>query len=127
MRVLVDTSVWIGHFKQRNEHLVTLLEAGLVVSHPHVLVEVACGTPPNRRAILDLLVELDHSPVATHEELLGLIERRALHGRGVGFVDMSLLASALLDSTNRPGCGRWTSGSTPLPPSWAVPTCSGLQ
>ncbi|MFM2057448.1 MAG: hypothetical protein RLY71_1833 [Pseudomonadota bacterium] len=101
MNVLVDTSVWIGHFKQRNEHLVTLLEAGLVVCHPHVVVEVACGTPPSRRAIIGMLAELDSSPVATHEELLGLIERRALHGRGVGFVDMSLLASALLGERTR--------------------------
>ena len=72
MNVLVDTSVWIGHFKQRNEHLVSLLEAGMVVGHPYVVVEVACGTPPNRRAIIDLLAELESTPVATTDELLAL-------------------------------------------------------
>ena len=96
MNVLVDTSVWIGHFKQRNEHLVALLESGRVVCHPYVVVEVACGTPPNRRAIITLLAELDSVPVATPDEVLDMTERRNLYGRGWGFVDMSLLASTLL-------------------------------
>ena len=96
MNVLVDTSVWIGHFKQRNEHLVALLESGMVVCHPYVVVEVACGTPPNRRAIITLLAELESVPVATPDEVLEMTERRNLYGRGCGFVDMSLLASTLL-------------------------------
>lgn len=96
MNVLVDTSVWIGHFKQRNEHLASLLESGLVVCHPYVVVEVACGTPPNRRAIIDLLAELESTPVATPDELLALLRHRHLYGRGCGFVDTSLLASTLL-------------------------------
>ena len=96
MNVLVDTSVWIGHFKQRNAHLVALLESGRVVCHPYVVVEVACGTPPNRRAIVTLLAELDSVPVATPDEVLDMTERRNLYGRGCGFVDMSLLASTLL-------------------------------
>lgn len=96
MNVLVDTSVWVSHFKQRNERLVALLEAGRVVCHPYVVMEVACGTPPNRRAIVAILAELESAPLATLEEILELIERRSLYGRGCGFVDMSLLASALL-------------------------------
>lgn len=96
MNVLVDTSVWVEHFKRRNERLVTLLEAGVVVCHPQVVVEVACGTPPDRRFVIELLAALDSLPVATPSELLALIERRALFGRGCGFVDVSLLASALL-------------------------------
>ena len=97
MNVLVDTSVWVAHFKQRNEHLADLLEAGMVACHPHVIVELACGTPPNRGDILGLLAALESLAVATTDELLSLIERRALHGRGCGFVDVSLLASTLLD------------------------------
>lgn len=96
MNVLVDTSVWVGHFKQRNDRLVALLEAGLVVCHPYVVVEVACGTPPRRQSVIELLHELESVPVATTQEVLALIEQRSLHGRGCGFVDMSLLASALL-------------------------------
>lgn len=96
MSVLVDTSVWVGHFKQRNERLVALLEEGRVVCHPYVVVEVACGTPPNRRDIIALLGELESTPVATPDEVLHMVERHKLSGRGYGFVDMSLLASALL-------------------------------
>ncbi|ABM40211.1 type II toxin-antitoxin system VapC family toxin [Polaromonas naphthalenivorans] len=96
MNVLVDTSVWVGHFKQRNERLAALLEDGRVVCHPYVVTEVACGTPPNRRAIIAMLAELESGPLATPDEILELIERRGLYGRGCGFVDMSLLASALL-------------------------------
>lgn len=96
MNVLVDTSVWVAHFRQRDERLVTLLEAGLVVCHPYVLVEVACGTPPRRSEIIDLLSGLEQVPVATPGELLVLIQRNALFGRGCGFVDIALLASARL-------------------------------
>jgi predicted nucleic acid-binding protein len=96
MNVLVDTSVWVGHFKQRNERLVALLESGMVVCHPYVVVEVACGTPPNRWAIITMLGELESSPVATPNEVLEMTERRNLYGRGCGFVDMSLLAAILL-------------------------------
>lgn len=96
MNVLVDTSVWVGHFKQRDARLVALLEAGLVVCHPYVVVEVACGTPPRRSEIIDMLAELESGHVATPDELLALLQRKALFGRGCGFVDVSLLACALL-------------------------------
>ena len=88
----------MGHFKQRNERLATLLEAGQVVCHSYVVTEVACGTPSNRRAIIALLADLESTPLATPDEMLELIERRSLYGRGCGFVDMSLLASALLSN-----------------------------
>jgi len=96
MNVLVDSSVWVGHFKQRSEHLVALLEADSVVCHPFIVAEVACGTPPNRKAIIGMLSELESAPVASQDELLALLEARQLYGRGCGFVDLSLLASALL-------------------------------
>ncbi len=96
MNLLIDTSVWVEHFKRRNERLVVLLEEGVVVCHPYVVVEVACGTPPSRRAIIAMLADLESTPVATPDELLALMERRNLYGRGCGFVDLSLLASVLL-------------------------------
>lgn len=96
MKVLVDTSVWVAHFKLRSEPLVALLEAGLVVCHPHVVAEVACGTPPHRHLVIEHLSRLDSAPVATQEEILMLIERRRLYGRGCGLIDISLLASTLL-------------------------------
>jgi predicted nucleic acid-binding protein len=96
MNVLVDSSVWVGHFKQRNEHLVSLLEAGLVVCHPYVVAEVACGTPPSRKVIISMLGELESTSVATQEELLAMLDAQQLYGHGCGFVDISLLASAML-------------------------------
>jgi hypothetical protein len=101
MNVLVDTSVWVAHFKQRDERLVALLEAGMVVCHPHVVVEVACGTPPSRRSVIAMLSDLESVPVSTPDEVLVLIERHALHGRGCGFVDLSLLASSMLSDGTR--------------------------
>lgn len=96
MRVLVDSSVWVGHFKQRNDHLVALLEAGVVVCHPYIVGELACGTPPARKAIIGMLSELESAPVAAQDELLAMMDVRQLYGRGCGYVDMSLLAAALL-------------------------------
>lgn len=96
MNVLVDTSVWVGHFRQRNDRLVSLLEQGRVVCHPYVVTEIACGTPPSRRVIIAMLAELESVPVASQDELLWLMEHRKFYGRGCGFVDISLLASALL-------------------------------
>jgi len=98
VNVLVDTSVWVGHFRQRNDHLASLLEGGVVVCHPYVVMEVACGSPPNRRAIIVMLAELASTPIATQDELLALVENRQLYGRGCGFVDMGLLASTLLSN-----------------------------
>ena len=96
MNVLVDSSVWVGHFKQRSEHLVQLLEHGLVICHPCVVAEIACGTPPERQAIINMLADLDSAPVATQNELLAMMNNRKLFGRGCGFVDMSLQASSLI-------------------------------
>lgn len=96
MKVLVDSSVWVEHFKQRNEQLAALLADASVICHPYVVAEVACGTPPNRKTVIELLAELEAAPVATQDELLTLLDTRQLYGRGCGFVDMSLLASALL-------------------------------
>lgn len=96
MNVLVDSSVWVGHFKQRNDQLVTLLENGLVVCHPYVVLEIACGTPPNRRAIIDMLAELESTTLATTTEILSMLDGFRLYGRGCGLVDLSLIASILL-------------------------------
>lgn len=97
MNVLVDSSVWVGHFKQRNEHLVALLGTDSVVCHPHIVAEVACGTPPSRKAIISMLSELERVPIASQDELLALLDARRLFGRGCGFVDLSLLASVLIN------------------------------
>jgi hypothetical protein len=93
---LVDTSVWIDHFRRGNAELGQLLEDGMVLVHPFVLGELACGTLSRRAEILAHLRHLPAAPVATEAEVWHLLDTHALAGRGLGWIDMHLLASARL-------------------------------
>lgn len=99
--VLVDTSVWVDHFKRHNSALVHLLERDLVLTHPLVVGEIACGTPPNRQQTLADLASLRQSQQATIEEAMMLMESRQLYGLGCGLIDMLLVASALLTADTK--------------------------
>jgi hypothetical protein len=92
--VLVDTSVWVGHLRSGDPQMASLLEEGVVVCHPFVLGELACGHLPNRTDTLRSLSELPQIGVATYEEVMSLIAARRLMGTGLGFIDVHLLASA---------------------------------
>ena len=94
--ILVDTSVWIDHFRATDEVLVALLSEGRVLTHPMVVGELALGNLHNRREVLGLLDRLPKAPVATDDEALLFIEQRRLMGRGIGYVDAHLLAAATL-------------------------------
>jgi predicted nucleic acid-binding protein len=93
---LVDTSVWIDHFRNGNARLKSLLVNSEVMIHPFIIGEIACGSLKNRSEILSLLNELPSSVVAEHQEVLKLMEAKKLHGKGIGWTDAHLLASALL-------------------------------
>lgn len=99
--ILVDTSVWIDHLRSGEPALATALEGGRVMMHPFVLGELACGNLQNRREVLRLLNALPAAPTATDPEALDFIERRALMGRGLGYVDVHLLASTALAADAR--------------------------
>jgi predicted nucleic acid-binding protein len=99
--ILVDTSVWVDHLRGGEPRLAEALEAGRVLMHPFVLGELACGNLQNRGEVLQLLGELPAATAATDAEVLGFIERRALMGRGIGYVDVHLLASVALEGTAR--------------------------
>ena len=94
--ILVDTSVWIAFFRNGDEALQLLLNRGEVLTHPYIIGELACGNLRARRQVLDDLAELPRVPVALHEEVMLFIERYGLMGAGVGYLDMHLLASAVL-------------------------------
>jgi predicted nucleic acid-binding protein len=94
--MLVDTSVWVDHFRNGNAPLVEALEDGHVWCHPFVQGELACGNLANRGEILSLLGALPEAPPSTHDEALTLVGQRKLWGSGLGWVDIHLLASALL-------------------------------
>jgi hypothetical protein len=95
--VLADTSVWVDLWRHGNARLAALLAQNQVVVHPFVLGEIALGQITPRGEVLRRLAKLRASRVAQHGEVLTLIERAPLWGRGIGWVDAHLLASALLD------------------------------
>jgi predicted nucleic acid-binding protein len=101
--VLVDTSVWILHLREGNSELVKLLNDGKVASHPLVIGELACGNLANRTVILSLLQALPKSLQARDEEVLAFITSKRLMGQGLGYIDIQLLASAVLT-----GVSLWT-------------------
>lgn len=92
--MLVDTSVWIDHFRRRNGELVELLESGQVWTHPFVIGELACGNLARRSEVMVMLGALPHVPVMGHDEVLAFLEGKRLNGRGLGWMDMHLLAAA---------------------------------
>lgn len=102
--VLVDTSVWVDHFRQKNDALVGLLELDLVMAHPLVIGEIACGTPPNRTQTLSDLQCLQQTQQASIREVVDFIENERLFSLGCGLVDLLLLASTLMS----PSVELWT-------------------
>ena len=94
--MLVDTSVWVDHLRRRNATLVALLEQAQVWTHSFVVGELACGNLAQRDKVLSALAALPHAPVAAHDEVLAFLESQRLMGRGLGWVDVHLLASARL-------------------------------
>jgi predicted nucleic acid-binding protein len=93
---LVDTSAWVHHLRSGNPKLVSLLERDEVLTHPFVIGELACGQIRNRREVLDLLAALPVAVIASHEDVLAFVDTHRLHGRGIGWIDAHLLASAQL-------------------------------
>lgn len=94
--VLVDTSVWVVHLRQTHAALVDLLNDGEVACHSFIVGELACGNLKNRTEILSLLEALPMVVAAEHEEVLQFIEGHSLMGKGLGYVDVHLLASVAL-------------------------------
>jgi predicted nucleic acid-binding protein len=101
--ILVDTSVWIEHFRAGNKHLRSLLFNQQVLCHPFVVGELACGKLQKRGEILTDLKALPEAHLVEHEEVISFLEARRLYGQGIGWVDAHLLASTLLT-----GCAIWT-------------------
>lgn len=102
--ILVDTSVWIDHLRSGAATLERLLSTGMVLGHPWIVGELALGNLAQRQTVLSLLKALPPAVVATEVEVLGLIDRERLHGRGIDYVDAHLLAAARLT----PGARLWT-------------------
>lgn len=94
--ILADTNVWIKHFRETDAELISQLNIGFVACHPFIIGELACGNLGNRAEILLLFQALPSSPVVEDTEILEFIENNSLMGRGLGYVDIHLLASAII-------------------------------
>ena len=105
MSVLLDTSVWVDHFRRANAALVHLVTLDQALTHPMVTIELACGTPPASRAkTLGDMALLGSVQRATLDEVQAFIERERLYGLGCGLVDLVLLCSVLIT----PNARLWT-------------------
>jgi len=102
--ILVDTSVWIDHFRRGNAILRRLLEAREVLSHPFVIGELAMGNLNQRAVVLEALGDLPKATVAHDDEVLRYVSAAALFWRGIGYVDAHLLAAVQMT----PGALLWT-------------------
>jgi predicted nucleic acid-binding protein len=100
--ILVDTSVWVRHFRMGDKKLAGFLDDGEVACHSFILGEVACGNLKHRSEVLSLLKALPSVPVAEDDEVMLLLEREKLYGKGMGWIDAHLLGSALLGD-----CALW--------------------
>jgi predicted nucleic acid-binding protein len=102
--ILVDTSVWIEHFRQGDAVLAQLLNDGRVLMHPFIIGELALGGLADRKSVLLSLNDLPRSETAMDHEVLRFIETQALFGSGIGYIDAHLLTSVRLT----PGTALWT-------------------
>jgi predicted nucleic acid-binding protein len=102
--ILVDTSVWVQHLRAADRALVTLLNVGQVLGHPFVVGELALGNLKPRKIVLVSLQKLPQVTMSTDKEVLHFVDRYALYGTGIGYIDAHLLASLRLT----PGAVLWT-------------------
>jgi predicted nucleic acid-binding protein len=102
--ILVDTSIWVDHFRQDDTVLAALLDDNRVLAHPFVIGELALGHLRQRDVILYNLQRLPQAEVATDHEILRFIGEETLFGSGIGYVDAHLLAAARLTR----GATLWT-------------------
>lgn len=102
MTVLVDTSVWVHFLANRAPfagRLDALLTSEDVAGHPFVYGELLLGDSGGRRPWLEDYLQLPAAPVVPHSEVVAFVRSRRLDGRGIGWIDTHLLASALVGKT----------------------------
>ncbi len=104
MKVLVDTSVWIDHLRRSDPLLVRCLQANQIHGDPYIVGELACGNLTQRDLFLGLLGSLPQTRLASHLDVMQLIDAHSLMGQGIGYVDCHLLASVKLAG----GFSLWT-------------------
>lgn len=102
--IVLDTSVWVDHLRQSDAQVVSVLQSDLVLLHPFVIGELACGNLKSRTEILGLLNTLPQARMAQEHEVLFFIDQHKLMGQGIGYIDAHLLAATVLTE----GAKLWT-------------------
>ena len=97
--VLVDTSVWIRSLANRAPfaaELDRLLDLNEVTGHELVYGELLIGDRGGRRKLLASYERMHQAILVPHRDVVRFVLERDLHGRGVGWIDLHLLASAIV-------------------------------
>ena len=97
--ILLDTSVWVDHFRLEDALVIQVLESGQGAAHAFVIGELACGNLKSRASVIGLLQALPQLPTATDDEVLYFIDKQKLMGRGIGYVDAHLLAASTISGS----------------------------
>lgn len=100
MTVLVDTSVWIRFLAGKLPYaarLDSLLERDDVSGHEFVYGELLIGDRGGRQKLLSAYSTMHQASVIPHQDVVEFVRSRRLHGRGAGWIDIHLLASAVVD------------------------------
>jgi predicted nucleic acid-binding protein len=95
--ILADTSIWIDHFRQADPELRRIIEDDRLLCHPAVIGELALGSLRDRSSVIAFLAAQREAFVATHDEVMMMIDRHAIFSMGIGYTDAHLMASVLLD------------------------------
>ena len=95
--ILVDSSIWIDHFRHGDLDLTKIIGDDLLLCHPFVIGELALGSLRDRDAVLAFLAAQREAIVATHAEVMTIIDRYSVFSMGIGYTDAHLLTSTLLD------------------------------
>lgn len=99
--ILVDTPIWIDHFRSGDATLGRLLGNDAVLAHPWVTGELALGNLGQREEVIGLMQGLPQATLASDDEVMRLIAQEELYGAGIGYVDAQLLAAARLTPDTR--------------------------
>jgi predicted nucleic acid-binding protein len=95
--ILADTSIWIDHFRHGDAELRRIIEDDRLLCHPSVIGELALGSLRDRGSVIAFLAAQRGAVVATHDEVMTMIDRHSIFSMGIGYTDAHLLASVLLD------------------------------
>jgi predicted nucleic acid-binding protein len=95
--ILVDTSIWIDHFRHGDAELRRIIHDDRLLCHPFIVGELALGSLRERDAVIAFLAAQREATIATHSEVMTTIDRYAIFSMGIGYTDVHLLTSTLLD------------------------------